>query len=204
MQKPSDQRLREYRDSALTSLNQQTYSTAPITDSLESAMIAENLRFMQRQLGPDNELVKKVLAGKTAEQAAEMYVKTSKLKDVAERKRLAGSLEAVQKSDDGMIRLARLLDPRNRELRRRVADRIESSLTPTAPQIAPARRRARKRGSPPRAPAPIRTPRSLSASSTARSKATFRTARRYPTPPSSRDYTSAPRASSPSSCRQAG
>src|SRR2546430_11789747 len=41
----------------------------------------------------DHELVKKILAGKTAEQAAEMYVTTSKLKDVAERKRLAGSLE---------------------------------------------------------------------------------------------------------------
>src|SRR5258708_10903802 len=139
MQKPSDQRLREYRDSALPSLDQQIYSTAPITDSLEIAMIAENLRFLQRQLGPDNELVKKVLAGKTAEQAAEMYVKTSKLKDVAERKRLAGSLEAVQKSEDGMIRLAGLLDPRNRELRRRFEDSIESSLTTSASPIPQAR-----------------------------------------------------------------
>jgi len=64
MQKPSDQRLREYRDSALPSLNQQIYSTAPISDSLQIAMIAENFRFMQRQLGPDNELVKKVWPGK--------------------------------------------------------------------------------------------------------------------------------------------
>jgi hypothetical protein len=139
LQKPSDQRLREYRDSALPSLDQQIYSTAPITDSLEIAMIAENLRFMQRQLGPDNELVKTVLAGKTAEQAAEMYVKTSKLTDVAERKRLAGSLEAVQKSEDGVIRLARLLDPRNRELRRRYEDSIESALTTSASQIAQAK-----------------------------------------------------------------
>src|SRR2546430_10358935 len=87
----------------------------------------------------DHELVKKVLAGKTAEQAAEVYVKTSKLKDVAERKRLAGSLESVQKSDDGIIRLARLLDARNRELRRRYEDSIESALTTSASQIAQAR-----------------------------------------------------------------
>src|SRR5205814_9593997 len=51
VRKPSDKRLREYRDSALPSLEQQMYSTAPITDSLAIAMIAENLRFMQRQLG---------------------------------------------------------------------------------------------------------------------------------------------------------
>jgi len=99
-------------------------------------VLAENFRFMQSQLGADHELVKKVLDGKTPEQAAEMYVKTSKLKDVAERKRLAGSLEAVQKSDDGMIRLARLLDPRNRELRRRFEDSIEATLATSASQIA--------------------------------------------------------------------
>src|SRR5713226_2649344 len=97
--KPSDKRLREYRDSALPSLEQEMYSPAPITDSLEITVLAENFRFMQRQLGADHELVKKVLDGKTPEQAAETYVKTSKLKDVAERKRLAGDLEAVRKSE---------------------------------------------------------------------------------------------------------
>src|SRR5207237_3788004 len=110
MHPPRDRRLRECRAWALPSLEQQSYSEAPVTDSLEIAVIAENFRFMQRQLGPDHDLVKRVLAGKTPEQAAEMYVTTSKLKNVAERKRLAGSLEAVQKSQDGMIRLARLLD----------------------------------------------------------------------------------------------
>jgi Peptidase S46 len=139
MKKPSDKRLREYRDSALPSLEQEIYSPAPISDSLEIAVLAEDFRFMQRQLGPDHELVKKVLDGKTPEQAAEMYVKSSKLKDVAERKRLAGDLKAVQKSDDGMIRLARILDSRNRELRKRYEDTIEATLTSSASKIAQAR-----------------------------------------------------------------
>jgi hypothetical protein len=139
MKKPSDQRLREYRDSALPSLEQQLYSTAPISDSLEIAVLAENFRFMRDQLGPDHELVKKVLDGKTAEKAAEDYVRTSKLKDVVERKRLAGSLEAVGKSQDGMIRLARLLDPRNRELRKRYEDSIEATVATSASEIAQAR-----------------------------------------------------------------
>jgi hypothetical protein len=139
MKKPSDQRLREYRDSALPSLQQQLYSTAPISQSLEIAILAEDFRFMKSQLGPAHELVKKVLDGKTPEQAAEMYVKSSKLADVAERKRLAGDLDAVQKSDDGMIRLARIFDARNRELRKRFEDTVEATLTSSASQIAQAR-----------------------------------------------------------------
>jgi len=139
MKKPSDKRLREYRDSALPSLEQEIYSPAPITDSLEIAVLAEDFRFMQTQLGSDHELVKKILDGKTPEQAAEMYVKSSKLKDVAERKRLAGDLAAVQKSDDGMIRLARILDRPNRELRKRYEDSIEASLTTSASKIAQAK-----------------------------------------------------------------
>jgi len=45
----------------------------------------------------------------------------------------------VQKSDDGMIRLARILDPRNRELRKRYEDTVEAALTSSASKIAQAR-----------------------------------------------------------------
>src|SRR5258708_35993367 len=74
MQKPSDKRLREDRDSALPSLEQGLYSTAPITDSLEIVELAEYLRSLRDFLGAHNELVKKALDGKTPEQAAEFYV----------------------------------------------------------------------------------------------------------------------------------
>ena len=87
-----------------------------------------------------------------------MYVKTSKLKDVAERKRLAAIVEAVRKSDDGMIRLARILDPHNRELRKRYEDRVEAVLATSASQIAQAKFAAGK------APTPTPTPPSRSAS----------------------------------------
>jgi Peptidase S46 len=83
--------------------------------------------------------VKKVLDGKTPEQAAQTYVKSSKLKDVAERKRLAASVEASAKSDDGMIRLARILDPLNRELRKRYEDTVEAVLAASASKVAQAR-----------------------------------------------------------------
>jgi hypothetical protein len=139
LQKPNEKRLREYRDSALPSLEQGMYSSAPVSDSLEIAVLTEDFRFMLSQLGADQALVKKVLDGKTPEQAAQMYVKSSKLKDVAERKRLAGSVEAGAASDDGMIRLARILDPLNRELRKRYEDTVEAVLTASASKIAQAR-----------------------------------------------------------------
>jgi hypothetical protein len=139
LQKPSDKRLREYRDSAMPSLEQGLYSTAPITDSLEIVELAEYLRSLRDFLGADNELVKKALDGKTPEQAAEFFVTTSKLKDVAERKRLAGSLDAVKNSDDGMIKLVRILDGRNRELRKRYEDTVEAVLATSASQIAQAK-----------------------------------------------------------------
>ena len=139
MQKPSDKRLREYRDSALPSLEQELYSSAPLTESLDVAELAETFRFMQKELGAAHDLVKKVLDGKTPEAAAEHYVKTSKLKDVAERKRLAKDLEAVRKSEDGMIKLARILEPRNRELRKRFEDTIEATIATSASLIAQAK-----------------------------------------------------------------
>jgi Peptidase S46 len=45
----------------------------------------------------------------------------------------------VQKSDDGMIRLARILDAPNRQLRERQEDTIEAALTASASQIAQVR-----------------------------------------------------------------
>ncbi|MBI1788811.1 MAG: S46 family peptidase [Acidobacteria bacterium] len=134
--KPSERRLREFRDSNLPSLEQAMYSPAPLYDPLEIAVIAEDLRFMLRELGADDPVVKQVLDGKSPDQAAEFYVKTSKLKDVAERKRLAASREAVRQSDDGMLRLARILEERNRTLRKRVEDRVDAVLNTSAAKIA--------------------------------------------------------------------
>ncbi|MEO7652430.1 MAG: S46 family peptidase, partial [Bryobacteraceae bacterium] len=137
--KPSGKRLREYRDSNLASLEQSIYSPAPISDALQIAVLAENFRFMRDELGADDKVVVAVLDGKTPEQAAETYVTTSKLKDVAERKRLAASVEAVSDSKDGMIRLARILDSRNRTLRKRYEDTVEAVLATSAASIAQAK-----------------------------------------------------------------
>jgi hypothetical protein len=137
--KPNEQRLREYRDSALASLEDSLYATLPITDSMEVAVIGNYLDFLRRSLGADDPTVKAVLNGRGPEQAARYYVSTTRLKDIAERKRLAGSHQAVKSADDGMVRLALLLDERARELRKRFEDRVEAVINDSGAKVAQAR-----------------------------------------------------------------
>jgi hypothetical protein len=62
--KSNGDRLREYRDSALPSLEQRLFSAAPLYKSLESSLLAESLAEMRDELGADNPTVNRVLAAK--------------------------------------------------------------------------------------------------------------------------------------------
>ncbi|MGB6801848.1 MAG: S46 family peptidase, partial [Candidatus Sulfotelmatobacter sp.] len=86
--KPNADRLREFRDSALPSLEQQLFSTAPVYKKLETVILADSLAEMQQKLGKDNPDVQKVMNGKTPAEAAEDMIAGTKLDDVAVRKQL--------------------------------------------------------------------------------------------------------------------
>lgn len=133
--KPNEQRLPEYRDSNLPSLEASLYSAAPVDDQIESIMLARYLEEI-KALGDKEAPLKAILGSHTPTQAAEEFVKTTKLRDVAERKRLAGDRAAVQKSDDGMIRLAKLLEEPARKLRKRHEETIETLEVSSAEKIA--------------------------------------------------------------------
>jgi len=137
--KPNNDRLREYRDSALRSLELRLYSTAPITDSLETVILTRYFEEMRDWLGADHAVVRAVLAGRGPREAAQHYVGSSKLKDVAERKRLAASAEAGRESKDGMIELLRLIDAAARAERKFYEDTVEAVNTTSAAKIARAR-----------------------------------------------------------------
>jgi len=137
--KPNADRLREYAESNLPAVEQSMYSTEPLTDSMEIAVLANTFTFLRAHLGEDDATVKAVLNGQTPEQAARGYVTTSKLKDVAERQRLAKDLDAVMASDDGMIRLARILDGPARKYRKEYEDKVEAALIQSKAKLAQAR-----------------------------------------------------------------
>ena len=128
-QKPSNQRIRGFQDSALPTLEQRLFSTAPIYKSLEQALLAESLAEMQDVLGADNADVKKALAGKTPDERAKELISGTKLDDVAVRKQLyEGGEAAVKASNDPLIVLMRQIDPDARAIRQRNEDEVESVL----------------------------------------------------------------------------
>jgi Peptidase S46 len=118
--KPNAQRLPEYTDANRESLEQQLYSPAPIYDDFEKAKLSDSLTLMRDEMGADNEIVKRVLKGKTPEARANELIDGTKLKDVETRKKLgAGGRQAIDSSDDPMIQLAQSIDAEARAARKR-------------------------------------------------------------------------------------
>lgn len=119
-EKPNAERLPEFTDARRASLELALYSPAPIHDDFEKLKLADSLDYMVELLGADNALVKQVLAGKTPEVRANELISGTKLKDPEYRKELAkGGKAAIDASTDPMIVVARLVDPKAREVRKR-------------------------------------------------------------------------------------
>lgn len=138
--KPNAERLREYRQSNRESLEQMVFSAAPIYNDLETVKLADSLCMFVEQMGADDEVVVKVLAGKSPRDRAAELVEGSSLKDVAVRKQLAkGGLEAIRASRDPMIQLALLVDPPSRAVRRILEGQIEEPMRQAYAKIAKAR-----------------------------------------------------------------
>ncbi len=120
-QKPSPERLREYRDSARESLEQQLFSPAPIYDDLERANLADAIARIVEKRGGDDPLVTNVLAGKGPKERAAELVRSTKMGDPAVRRELVkGGVSAVTSSTDSMIVLARSMEEEFRRLRKLV------------------------------------------------------------------------------------
>jgi hypothetical protein len=125
--KPDADRLPEYTGARRASLELALYSPAPIYDDFEKTKLADSLAFMQEQLGSTNQTVLNVLHDKSPEARASDLLGSTKLKDVAFRKELAaGGVEAIEKSNDPMIVLARSIDGEARAVRKRYEDEVLS------------------------------------------------------------------------------
>ena len=116
---PSGERLPEYADAGRESFLLSLYSQAPIYPDLETALLGDSLGQMLERRGADDPLCTRVLAGKSpADRAAEL-VSGSALASVDVRRALVeGGRAAVEASDDPLIRLARLVDPEARRVRK--------------------------------------------------------------------------------------
>jgi Peptidase S46 len=138
--KPSDERLREYRDTALPRIEQQMGANTPIYPELEQLTLSFSLERMREWLGPDDVTVRQLLAHDSPDALAKRLVSGSKLADAAARLALwKGGAAAVNASDDPMIEIARAVDERGRAIRKKYEDEIEAPARTAAEKVAKAR-----------------------------------------------------------------
>ncbi len=140
IKKPDGDRIAGYHDAELESLRFRMLSAAPIYPALEEARMAASLTEAQEQLGPNDEFVTTVLAGRTPQQAAHELISGSKLADPKQREALMkGGEEAVTSSTDPMIVLARKLDPISRSMTNWYQDNVQSVEIPAGEKLGKAR-----------------------------------------------------------------
>src|SRR5271165_60259 len=138
--KPNGDRLREFRDSALQSLEQELFSTAPIYKNFETVTLATSLAQLQETLGADDPAVKASLNGKSPADAAKDLIAGTKLDDVTVRKQLyEGGKAAIDASTDPLIVLMRAIDPQARAARKRYENEVDAVERRDGATIAKAR-----------------------------------------------------------------
>ena len=138
--KPNGERLREFVDSGLKSLELQLFSDEPLHDDFETIKLADSLRLLCEQLGPTHELVKKVLDGKSPRDRAADLVLGTKLKNVDLRKKLyAGGKQEVDSCKDPMIEVARTIDAEARRVRKIMETEVNEVKQQAHAQIAKAK-----------------------------------------------------------------
>jgi hypothetical protein len=119
-------RLPEYQDKNLASVKDQLIAPDVIHTGYEVAKLTNSLTELAGELGYENPLVKKVLAGKAPHDRAYELVSGSKLADPKLREELYdGGKDAVAKSKDPMIELARTVDEEARKVRKEYETQVE-------------------------------------------------------------------------------
>jgi Peptidase S46 len=137
--KPNEQRLREFRETALPRVLRRINSAAPLYPDYEEVKLALALRFLRLQFGPVHPLMVQLFGRRTPEALAHELIAGTRLGDVAARRALVeGGRDAVATSDDPLIRFTRAIEPLARELRRIDDDAVDAVENRAGERIAEA------------------------------------------------------------------
>ncbi|MEX0899193.1 MAG: S46 family peptidase [Gammaproteobacteria bacterium] len=136
-EKPNDERLRPYRETALQSLSRRVLSPAPIHADYETLKLGWSLTKLREALGTDDPFVQSVLGDDGPAELSAELVGSTQLFDVEFRRALwEGGEAAIAASTDPMIVLARRIDDEARALHERYEDEVESVETANQQRIA--------------------------------------------------------------------
>lgn len=139
-EKPNSERLREFTDAALPRIEQQLKAPVPVYPELERLTLSFSLERMREWLGPDDATVRQLLRADSPDTLANKLIEGSTLAEPAARLALwSGGATAVAASTDPMIVLARQIDTRSREIRKRYEDEVEAPVSVAETKIAKAR-----------------------------------------------------------------
>lgn len=138
--KPSGERLREFRDSALPQLMRGLTAEDPVYKNYETYRLARALEALAEQLGGEDPVVTALLAGQSPQARAESVIAGTKLHDPAVRRALAdGGKAAVDAAQDPLIEMVRAFDQPAREVRKVYEDQIEAVEREVYAKLAAAR-----------------------------------------------------------------
>ena len=138
--KPDSERLPGYSDSALPLLEKQLLDPTPVTPWVDQLKMEFYLSKAREYLGPDDADVKLLLGRESPEAMAARLVAGTKLRDPAYRRALwNGGQAAINASTDPMIRLARRLDARDRQMIALTDEQYTGPITAARGKIADAR-----------------------------------------------------------------
>lgn len=150
IKKPNNERYPEFSDARLEGFKTNLLSPAPIYNELEAAALQAWLEEAVKTLGANDPFIRAAVGDAEPAEVVKRAVNETKLKDASERKALLdGGADAIAKSTDPMITLAKRVEPIVRELRAWNEEKITSVEASAGEKIAKARFAAYGRTIPP-------------------------------------------------------
>jgi hypothetical protein len=138
--KPDGERLSEFSEARLASLQQELFAEAPVEPRLEKLLLSFWLNKTREYLTADDPMTQLLLGSASPEALAQTLVEGSTLGNPAERRRLfAGGASAIAASADPMIKFALSFDQHARALRSRYESEVSGPITQAQERIAKAR-----------------------------------------------------------------
>ncbi|MDR0610283.1 MAG: S46 family peptidase [Planctomycetaceae bacterium] len=138
-EKPNSERLKEYRDGNIESIKQTLFADTPIYEDVEILKLTDSLTMLHElsSEGWNNYLYYSNKLEISPKEQAVLLISHSKVRDVAERKRIVdGGIRAIKISNDPMIKLVRDLEDFIKIVREDYADNVEAPMTAAYAELA--------------------------------------------------------------------
>ena len=138
--KPNAERLPEFTDQALVHVQQALSAPVPVYKDIEELDLTFLFTTIRRDLGTDDEFVRKMLGKESPEQLAHRLVSGTRLEDPKLREELyKGGKSAVAASTDPMMRFAASINDDLLTVRKDYEARVDAPTRAAAERIAKAR-----------------------------------------------------------------